>query len=81
MAIAWPADGAQVCITGVGTANIVHYHGTIVRRTKTMIFTEGVWLGHQQDRRYRIADGHEVGASAYGGTRLDTKCQRPRRKN
>lgn len=71
--------GRTVCVVGRGTANLVHAHYRVVRTTKTMIVVGREVKGRRVERRYRF-DGLEVGASQYGGTVLDTVCQRPAKK-
>lgn len=70
--------GDRVCIAGRGTANLIHRHGTVNRLTKTMIIVAYTNNGAPAQRRYR-SDGREVGASEYGGSHLDVKCQRPKK--
>jgi hypothetical protein len=70
--------GQRVCIIGRGTANLVHRHARIIRITKTMYVAEYVLRGRTIDRRYRITDGREVGASEYGGSSMHAICQRPK---
>lgn len=67
--------GRTVCVVGRGTANLVHAHYQVVRRTKTMVVVKR-WVNDREvQRRFRF-DGREVGASEYGGTQADTTCQR-----
>lgn len=75
--------GDRVCIAGRGTANIVHAHAEVERLTKTMIIVSYMPKGRSPllppiERRYRFT-GREVGASEYGGTHLDVKCQRKKK--
>lgn len=64
--------GRAVCVTGVGGDNLVHEHDRILRVTKTMIVLKG-------GRRYRRDSGQSVPYQPYGGTEINSTCQRPRR--
>lgn len=75
--------GDPVCIVGRGTANVVHIHARVQRLTKTMIIVEyprprATALDAPLERRYRF-DGREVGMSDYGGSYVDTVCQRKKK--
>lgn len=77
--IEWPADGERICVTGQGMANMLHYHPTIVRRTRTMLITSGPSKFGVQNRRFYIETGREVGAHQYGGTTARTSCRLSRK--
>lgn len=67
--------GDRVCMAGRGTANLVHRHGTVERLTKTMIIVAYAYKNRSLEARYRF-NGREVGMSDYGGSYVDTVCQR-----
>lgn len=69
--------GQRVCVVGRGTANCVHFHGKVSKVNKTMFTVAYTQRGYPLTRRYRF-DGHEVGASTYGGSYVATTCQRPK---
>ena len=70
----WIRPGKAVCVAGIGSDNSVHAHDRIARVTKTLIVLEG-------GRRYRLDSGLSVPYSAYGGTGIHSKCQRPARRS
>ena len=72
--------GQMVCVTGRGTAAPVHAHYIVKRKTKTLFVVSRMVQDREVERRFRYG-GREVGASEYGGTVADVKCQRPRRQD
>lgn len=70
--------GDRVCVVGYGTANPVHQHHTVTGLTKLYVKTEFKDRhGDVVKDRHRIEDGRSTPYGPYGGTDLDTTCQRP----
>jgi hypothetical protein len=73
--------GQRVCISGRGTAALLHKHGAVERFTTTLMVVrcQGETKG---TRRYRIGgDGLETGAAGgYGGSYVAPRCQRAKKQ-
>lgn len=73
-----------VCMVGIGTANMLHEHGKVVRTTKVFVVAEITSSnlnrpGHTA--RFRRDSGRSVPYSDYGGSHVYTTCQRPKQKD
>ena len=65
--------GTRVCAKGRGTDSLAHWHGEVIRMTKTLIVVES------QPRRIKHRFNREslqsVPRNDWGGVRISTKCQ------
>lgn len=71
--------GDFACVTGFGTANVVHEHHEVVRVTNLYIVSTGRSnLGPgMSERRHRRDSGSSVPrGDGYGGTYIHASCKR-----
>jgi hypothetical protein len=66
--------GVRVCVVGRDTDNMLHQHSVVARLTKTMIVLKNGRRYHRDERLHP-----SIPYSAYGGTKISRRCQRPLR--
>lgn len=72
--------GQRICAKSRGMDATVHWHGQVVRITKTTILVraDGAKGG---ERRFRREGLNSIPYSPYGGSAISTKCQRPKKES
>jgi hypothetical protein len=69
--------GQRVCAKGRGTDAFAHWHGAVIRLTKTMIVVQS---DRGAEHRFRRESKDSIPYSAYGGARIATTCQQPKKR-
>lgn len=66
--------GQRVCAKGRGMDAIAHWHGVVIRLTKTLIIVRDDEFS--RGRRFNRESLRSVPSSDWGGLRIATTCQR-----
>lgn len=69
--------GQRLCVTGRGTANLVHRHVTVTGVTKLYINSTYRHRGTTYKDRHRRDTGLSTPYDPYGGTYIYTTCKNP----